>query len=193
MNQLNALSNRVEYYEYVHNFGGMAQVLLSGENRFLSPCNFKELHVIKRARFTTSTLAASQRSLNSMAQTDRWESRKNLDLCKLKLFRSVGQDNHRISDCGDFIIRIFGGADGVVLHLRTGMLSSWVKVAAPLIRGQDAPLRYRVGRIARHSELPRERFSPLAQMRSANGLWTCLLSGADRKWTAHGQNDEIAE
>src|SRR5216684_2606142 len=63
--------------EYEHNFGVMAQVLLNGENRFLSPCDFKELRVIKRARFTTSTLPASQRSLNSIARTDRRESRKN--------------------------------------------------------------------------------------------------------------------
>jgi len=61
----------------VHNFCVMAQGLLPGENRFLSPCDFKELRVIKRARFTTSTLAASQRSLNSIARTDRRESRKN--------------------------------------------------------------------------------------------------------------------
>jgi hypothetical protein len=57
--------------EYVHNFGVMAQVLLTAENRFLSPCDFKELRVIKRARFTTSTLAASQHSLNNIARTDR--------------------------------------------------------------------------------------------------------------------------
>jgi len=54
--------------ECVHNFGVMAQVLLTGESRFLSPCDFKELRVIKRARFTTSTLAASQHSLNSIAR-----------------------------------------------------------------------------------------------------------------------------
>src|SRR6266404_7299550 len=46
--------------EYVHNFGVMARVLLNGESRFLSSCDFKELRVIKRARFTTSTLPASQ-------------------------------------------------------------------------------------------------------------------------------------
>src|SRR5712692_9371253 len=63
--------------EYVHNFCVMAQGLLTVENGFLSPCDFKELRVIKRARFTTSTLAASQRSLNSIARTDRRESRKN--------------------------------------------------------------------------------------------------------------------
>jgi hypothetical protein len=57
--------------EYVHNFSVMAQVLLTGENRFLSPCDFKELRVIKRPRFTTSTLAASQHSLISIARTDR--------------------------------------------------------------------------------------------------------------------------
>jgi hypothetical protein len=49
---------------------------------------------------------------------------KTSPLCKLKLFRSAGQDNHRISDCGDFINRILGGADGVVLQLRAGMLLS---------------------------------------------------------------------
>jgi hypothetical protein len=49
----------------------MAQGLLDGENKFLSPCDFKELRVIKRAGFTTSTLAASQRSLNGIVRTDR--------------------------------------------------------------------------------------------------------------------------
>jgi hypothetical protein len=33
--------------EYVHNFGAMAQGLLTGESRFPSPCDFKELRVIK--------------------------------------------------------------------------------------------------------------------------------------------------
>ncbi len=45
--------------------------IASGGSRFLSPCDFKELRVIKRARFTTSTLAASQHSLNSIARADR--------------------------------------------------------------------------------------------------------------------------
>jgi len=132
--------------EYVHNFGVMAQVLLTGENRFLSPCDFKELRVIKRARFTTSTLAASQHSLNSITRTDRWESRKNLALCKLKLFRSAGQDNHRISDCADFIIRILGGADVVVLHLRPELqiiLPRWyagVTRSDRLVGRGDAPI-----------------------------------------------------
>src|SRR6266480_757554 len=67
-------------FEYVYNFGVMARVLLTGESRFLSSCDFKELRVIKRARFTTQ---------------------KNFDAFKLKLFRFAGQDNHRISDCAD--------------------------------------------------------------------------------------------
>ena len=57
--------------EEVHNFCVMAQVLLTGESRFLSPSDFRELRVIKRARFTTSTLAASQHSLSSIVRTDR--------------------------------------------------------------------------------------------------------------------------
>jgi hypothetical protein len=40
--------------ECVHNFGVMAQVLLTGESSFLSLCNFKELRVTKRTRSTTS-------------------------------------------------------------------------------------------------------------------------------------------
>src|SRR5712675_1911269 len=63
----NASKHKAMSYERMEKWG----------NRFLSPCDFKELRVIKRARFTTSTLAASQRSLNSIARTDRGESRKN--------------------------------------------------------------------------------------------------------------------
>src|SRR5438552_16803156 len=57
-------------FEYVYNFGVMARVLLTGESRFLSSCDFKELRVIKRARFTTLTLAASQHSFCSIARTE---------------------------------------------------------------------------------------------------------------------------
>src|SRR5438067_1951175 len=50
-------------FEYVYNFGVMARVLLTGSD-------FKELRVIKRARFTTLTLAASQHSFCSIARTE---------------------------------------------------------------------------------------------------------------------------
>src|SRR5215813_6136742 len=43
----------------------------------------------------------------------------------------------------------------------------------PLISRQDAPLRYRLGCAASRSVLPRERFSPLAQMRSAGYVEQC--------------------
>src|SRR5439155_21685487 len=38
-------------FEYVYNFGVMARVLLTGESRFLSSCDFKELgHVLQLLR-----------------------------------------------------------------------------------------------------------------------------------------------
>src|SRR3954453_9084170 len=69
-------------FEYVYNFGVMARVLLTGESRFLSSCDFKELRVIKRARFTTITLAASQHSFCSIARTEglkKTSTRSNLN------------------------------------------------------------------------------------------------------------------
>src|SRR5215216_5416584 len=63
-------------FEYVYNFGVMARVLLTGESRFLSSYDFKELRVTKRARFTTLTLAASQHSFCSIARTDSKKLRR---------------------------------------------------------------------------------------------------------------------
>src|SRR2546422_10925024 len=54
-------------FEYVYNFGVMARVLLNGEIRILSSCDFKELRMIKRARFKTLTLVSSQRTICSIA------------------------------------------------------------------------------------------------------------------------------
>jgi hypothetical protein len=42
----------------MYNFGVMAQGLLNGESRFLSPCDFKELGVAKRPLSTTSARSA---------------------------------------------------------------------------------------------------------------------------------------
>ena len=102
---------------------------------------------------------------------------KNFDSFKLKLFRSAGQDNHRISDCADFIIRILGGADvcrvassagtsaqrahRLVSHGGAPVLSEGCE---PLISGQDASPRYRLGCVVNRSELPRERFSRVLGM-----------------------------
>ena len=41
-----------------HNFCDMARTLRMGENAFRRPCNFKELHVVKRAHITTCALWA---------------------------------------------------------------------------------------------------------------------------------------
>jgi hypothetical protein len=70
-------------------------------------------------------------------------------------------------NCGDFIIRILGGADGVVQHLRAGMLLSSVKVAARSSEDRTPPSRYRVGYAASRRVLPRERFRPMTQKRIA--------------------------
>src|SRR2546429_8513920 len=90
-------------FEYVYNFGVMARVLLTGESRFLSSCDFKELRVIIRARFTTLTLASYVSGLTTffLQHSANRGTQKNFDAFKLKLFRFAGQDNHRISDCAD--------------------------------------------------------------------------------------------
>jgi hypothetical protein len=56
--------------EYVHNFGVMAQVLLDGESRFLSPCDFKELGVAKRSRSTTSARSALRQPWSVIGRTN---------------------------------------------------------------------------------------------------------------------------
>src|SRR5437762_7523510 len=60
-----------------------------------------------------------------------------------------------------------------MLHLRVGVADHLY----PLI-----------GTAARRSPLPRERFSPLALLRSADRLWNCPFIGVDRKSSAHRQN-----
>jgi hypothetical protein len=57
--------------------------------------------------------------------------------------------------------------DHAKLYLKSTCVTChwWLSVmgmAQPLISGQDAPSRYRVGGVAGRSALPRERFSPLA-------------------------------
>ena len=44
--------------ERAHNLDVTARMLLYGESRFLSTCDFKRLRVVKRSRATTSTLRA---------------------------------------------------------------------------------------------------------------------------------------
>src|ERR1700716_2794665 len=71
---------------------------------------FQRVTFDKKTTFCNSyvsslTIFLKQHSANRSLR----QLRKNLDSCKLKLFRSTGQDNHRISDRADFIIRLLGG------------------------------------------------------------------------------------
>ena len=56
--------------QHPHNFGVLAQVLLIGESRFLSPCDFKELGVAKRSRSTTSARSALRQPWSIIARTN---------------------------------------------------------------------------------------------------------------------------
>src|SRR5258708_22634833 len=67
--------------EGMHNFGVMAQVLLIGESRFLSPCDFKELGVAKRSRSTTSSRSALRQPWSIMARTNIFEGRNKPQCC----------------------------------------------------------------------------------------------------------------
>ena len=82
----------------MHNFGVMAQVLLTGENRFLSPRDFKELGVAKRSRSTTSARSALQQPWSIIGRTNFLKAATNLNLCRCSLphlvrVRSV-RDHH---------------------------------------------------------------------------------------------------
>jgi hypothetical protein len=83
------------------------------------------------------------------------------------LFRSAGQDNHRIlSQIVRIYIRILGGANVVVLQLRVGVADHLYRLT---------------GTAARRSALPRERFSPLARNRHDSGFQPCpVLSKSGR-------------
>src|SRR5436190_24331495 len=85
-------------FEYVYNFGVMARVLLTGESRFLSSCDFKELRVKKSTFYNSYVSSLTTFFLQHSANRG---TQKNFDAFKLKLFRFAGQDNHRISDCAD--------------------------------------------------------------------------------------------
>ena len=76
----------------------MAQVLLTGENRFLSPRDFKELGVAKRSRSTTSARSALQQPWSIIGRTNFLKAATNLNLCRCSLphlvrVRSV-RDHH---------------------------------------------------------------------------------------------------
>src|SRR6267378_2729758 len=54
----------------MHNFGVLAQGLLTGESRFLCLCDFKELGVAKQSRSTTSARSALRQPWSIIARTN---------------------------------------------------------------------------------------------------------------------------
>jgi hypothetical protein len=91
----------------MHNFGVLAQGLLTGESRFLSPCDFKELGVAKQSRSTTSARSALRQPWSIIARTNFLKAATNLNVVQPKLF----QDDHRFSDCTVSVIQILDDAD----------------------------------------------------------------------------------
>jgi len=81
----------------MHNFSVMAQVLLNGESRFLSPCDFKELGVAKRSRSTTSARSALRQPWSIIARTIFLKAATNLNVVQPKLFQATRQDDLRFS------------------------------------------------------------------------------------------------
>ena len=93
----------------MHNFGVMAQVLLNGESRFLSPRNFKELGVAKRSRSTTSARSALRQPWSIIGRPI-FEGRNKPQFCPTET-QATRQDDHCFSDCTVSVIQILDDAD----------------------------------------------------------------------------------
>src|SRR3982075_3357165 len=95
----------------MHNFGVLAQGLLAGESRFLSPCEFKELGIAKQSRSTTSARSALRQPWNIIARTNFLKAATNLNFVQPKLFQASRQDDLRFSYCRVSVIQILDNAD----------------------------------------------------------------------------------
>src|SRR5882762_2778495 len=112
----------------MHNFSVMAQVLLNGESRFLSPCDFKELGVAKRSRSTTSARSALRQPWSIIARTNIFEGPTNLNVVQPKLFQATRQDDLRFSDCTVSVIQILDDADAAFR-----ILCGWTVLSATIM------------------------------------------------------------
>src|SRR3981081_2032620 len=90
----------------------MAQGLLTGESRFLSPCDFKELGVAKQARSTTSARSTVRQPWSIIARTNFLKAATNLNFVQPKLFQASRQDDRRFSDCTVSVIQLLDNAYG---------------------------------------------------------------------------------
>ena len=104
----------------MHNFGVLAQVLLTGESRFLRLCDFKELGVAKQSRSTTSARSALRHPWSIIARTNFLKAATNLNFVQPKLFQASRQHDHRFSDCTVSVIQILDEAD-VVFRISGGI------------------------------------------------------------------------
>src|SRR5258705_4927641 len=105
----------------MHNFSVMAQGLLNGESRFLSPCDFKELGVAKGSRSTTSARSALRQPWSIIARTNIFEGPTNLNVVQPKLFQATRQDDLRFSDCTVSVIQILDDAAPAFRILGAGL------------------------------------------------------------------------
>ena len=121
----------------MHNFGVMAQGLLTGESRFLSPCDFKELGVAKQSRSTTSARSALRQPWSIIARTNFLKAATNLNFVQPKLFQASRQDDRRFSDCTVSAIQILDDADAAFPHLGRGIADRSIRDHH--VRRQAAP------------------------------------------------------
>jgi hypothetical protein len=121
----------------MHNFGVLAQGLLTGESRFLSPCDFKELGVAKRSRSTTSARSALRQPWSIIARTNFLKAATNLNVVQPKLFQASRQDDRRFSDCTVSAIQILDDADAAFPHLGRGIADRSIRDHH--VRRQAAP------------------------------------------------------
>src|SRR6267378_7345812 len=104
----------------MHNFGVMAQGLLNGEGRFLSPCDFKELGVAKGSRSTTSARSALRQPW-SIKREPIFEGRNKPQCCPTETVSTSRQDDLRFSDCTVSVIQILDDADAAFRILGAGL------------------------------------------------------------------------
>src|ERR1700730_15611643 len=89
----------------MHNFGVMAQVLLIGENRFLSPCDFKEVRRCKTVTFDNFCAISLATALQHHSANQFLKAATNLNVVQPKLFQASRQDDLRFSDCTVSVIK----------------------------------------------------------------------------------------
>src|SRR3984893_17757356 len=95
----------------MHNFGVMAQVLLIGENRFLSPCDFKEVRRCKTVTFDNFCAISLATALEHHSANQFLKAATNLNVVQPKLFQASRQDDLRFSDCTVSVIQILDDTD----------------------------------------------------------------------------------